>query len=302
MQPTELVYSSHDRCEHIHKDWIVQRALASWDNKTILYLPVSSGARGDQEYSWGTFSGYLDRFRQFGLEPRTFLWADDLRREDAQRFFDWLRDSEVVILGGGRTSTGLERYRAMGGLFGNPQAFVETLQQRQAQGKLTVGFSAGAAQLCEYTCDDGGPAFGLLAKIIVTLHHEDAARGHLQWLASTHSDCLVFGLPNDAGVAVTRGYTGQGNYWQLIQLIVDKSWDRAEDAWHIKTRQGMPIEHRYADGRDWRFYGGEVVLRVFYQGGGWEAWIKRPDVPVFHEYGSQRECRYRSVEEILGER
>jgi len=155
MRPTELVYSSHDRCEHIHRDWLVERALQSWDNKTILYLPMSSGARGDQEYSWGTFSWYFDRFRQYGLQPRNFFWDESMSRNDAQLFFDWLLHSEVVILGGGSTGTGVERYRAMGGRwFGNDDAFLETLRTRQLHGRLTAGFSAGAAQLCEHRCDD----------------------------------------------------------------------------------------------------------------------------------------------------
>ncbi|MCX5787767.1 MAG: hypothetical protein NTX64_04545 [Elusimicrobia bacterium] len=304
MRPTEFVYSSHDRSEYIHRDWLVQRALESADNKTILYLPVSSGARGDQEYSWGTFSWYFDRFRQYGLSPRTFFYEDDLRREDVQVFFDWLRHSQVAILGGGSTAVGMERYRALGErYFGKPDAFVETLRARQADGLLTVGFSAGAAQLCEHTCDSREiPVFGMIAKVVVTLHHEPAARGHLQYLAQKHRDCLVFGLPNDSGIAVNRGFTGQNNYWQLIQFVTDNSWDKPEDGFHIKTRQGVNVEHRYADGRGWGFNGGDVLLRVFYQGGGWEAWIKRPDVPVFHEYGSQRECGYRSVEEILSSR
>jgi hypothetical protein len=304
MRPTEFVYSSHDRCEHIHRDWIVQRALESGDNKTILYLPVSSGARGDQEYSWGTFSWYFDRFREYGLSPRTFLYADDLRREDVQMLFDWLRSSRVAILGGGSVAVGMERYRALGGrYFGNPDAFVEALRARQANGLLTAGFSAGAAQLCEHTCDSAEtPVFGMIAKVVVTLHHEPAARGHLQYLAQKHRDCLIFGLPNDSGIAVGSGFSGRNNYWQLIQFVTDNSWDKPEDGFNIKTRQGINVEHRYADGRQWGFNGGDVLLRVFYQGGGWEAWIKRPEVPVFHEYGSQRECGYRSVEEILSSR
>jgi peptidase E len=304
MTLTELVYSSHDRCHHIHRDWIVQRALESRDNKTILYLPVSSGAKGDQEYSQGTFSWYFDRYRSDGLQPRYFIYRDDLRRDDVQLFFDWVRSSQVVILGGGRTSTGLERYRSMGErFFGNPDAFAQTLQARQAQGLLTVGFSAGAAQLCEHSCDDdSGPTFGLLAKVVVTLHYEAASAGHVQLLAHRHPDCLVFGLPNDSGIAVGRGFTGRDNYWQLIQFIHDCSWDKPEDHHHIKTRQGVKIEHRYADGRSWGFNGGDVLLRVFFKGGGWEAWVKRPEVPTFHEYGTQRECGYRSVEEILGGR
>jgi len=303
MIPTELVYSSHDRCEHIHRDWIVQRALESWDNKTLLYLPCSSVTRENQEYSWGTFSWYLDRFRQYGLEPRHFFYEENLRREDVQVFFDWLRYSQVVILGGGRTTLGMDRYRTLGGrYFGNPEAFVQTLWARQAQGLLTVGFSAGAAQLCEHSCDEDVPTFGLIAKTVVTLHHDPAARGYLEHLTHRNPDCLVFGLPNDSGIAVERGFTGQGHYWQLVQFITDCSWDKPEDHHHIKTRQGIRIEHRYLDGREWRFNGGDVLLRVFYKGDGWEGWIKRPEVPVFHEYGTQRECGYRSVEEILGSR
>jgi hypothetical protein len=304
MKPTELVYSSHDRCEHIHRDWIVQRALESWHNKTILYLPMSSGARGDQEYSWGTFSWYFDRFRQYGLVPRTFLYDDALRQEDAQLFFDWLSGSEVVILGGGRVSAGLARYRTMGErFFGAPDAFVETLRARQNQGKLTVGFSAGAAQLCEYGCDGADDrCLGLIAEVVVTLHHDQAAVGHLQHLAHVYPGCLVFGLPNDSGIAVSQGATGRNNRWQLIQFITDRSWDKPEDQWHIKTRQGMKIEHRYADGRDWKFESGDLLLRVFYGGVGWESWIKRPEYPVFLEYGSQHPSGYCSVEDILRDR
>jgi len=303
MKPTELVYSSHDRSEYLHKDWIVQRALENWNNKTVFYLPMSSGSRKDQEYSWGTFSWYFDRFRQFGLDPRTFMYEDSISRHDAQLFFDWLLHSEVVILGGGAPETGMDRYRAMGGkYFGNSNAFLETLRTRQVQGKLTVGFSAGAAQLCEYSCDDYTPAFGLMTKVITTLHYESASDPWLYTLAHRHPDCMVFGLPNDSGVATAQGHTGQGNFWQLIWFITDNSWDRPEDQWHIKTRQGARIEHKYADGRSWSFNGGDIMLRVWYRDGGRQAWVKKPDCPVFHDRDSQRETHYRSVEEILGER
>jgi hypothetical protein len=226
-----------------------------------------------------------------------------MSRDDAQRFFDWLSGSEVVILGGGSTATGLGRYRAMGErFFGNPDAFVETLRWRHSQGKLTVGFSAGADQLCQHSLDDSGFTYGLVRNVVATLHYEHAGAGHVQHLASRYPDCLVFGLPNDSGVAVCEGQTWRGNSWQLIQFIHDRSWDKPEDGWHIKTRQGVGIEHRYADGRSWTFNGGEVLLRIFYRGGGSESWIKRPEVPVFHHRDSQHETGYHSVEQILEER
>ena len=300
MKPTVFVYSSHNRCEYIHRDWIVERALESWDNKTIFYLPMSSVSLDDQEYSWGTFSWFFDRFRQYGLEPRTFLYRDDLRREDAQVFFDWLSHSEVVILGGGRPALGRERYRTMGGrFFGNPEAFVETLRARQAQGKLTVGFSAGADQLCQHSSDGSGDAFGLIQNVLVTLHFEPARAGQVQHLAREHPDCLVFGLPNDAGIAVSRGRTLWGNFWQLIQFVTDLSWDVPEDHFHIKTRQGVKIEHCYADGRDWKFGGGDVLLRILHQDGGRECWIKRPELPSFIDYFTQAQTHHRCTEEIL---
>jgi len=209
-----------------------------------------------------------------------------------------------VILGGGRITLGLERYRALGGrTFGNPDAFVQTLWARQAAGLLTVGFSAGSAQLCEHSMDEDVPTFGLIAKTVVTLHHEPAARGHLRHLAHRHPDCLVFGLPNDSGLAVSQGCTPRGQFCQLIQFVTDDSWDRPEDHHHIKTRQGVKIEHRYLDGRDWRFNGGDILLRLVHPDGfHQEAWIKRPEMPCFVDYWTRQETGYRTAEEILSGR
>ena len=64
MKPTTLIYSSHNRCDYLHREWIVQRALESWDNKTVFYIPFSMGRYDQQEYSWGTFRWYFDFFRQ----------------------------------------------------------------------------------------------------------------------------------------------------------------------------------------------------------------------------------------------
>jgi hypothetical protein len=41
MRPTALVYSSHDRCEYIHREFIIKRALENPDNKTIFHLSMS---------------------------------------------------------------------------------------------------------------------------------------------------------------------------------------------------------------------------------------------------------------------
>lgn len=303
MEATELIYSSHDRCEHIHRDWIVERALASWTNKTLLYLPMSSPSRGDQEYSWSTFSWYLDRFRVWGLEPRVFFWDDHLRREDVDLFFTWLYHSQVVILGGGRTDTGLARYWELGARWhGEGGKFQRVLRERQERGLLTAGFSAGADQLAQYSCDGLGPCLGQVRNVIVQLHYDHSRAGHLEWLARQKPDCHVFGLPNDSGLAVNQGWTARGNFWQRIRFIVDTSWDRAEDQHHIQTRQGLKIVHRYADGREWVYNGGDALLRVIFPDGIHQrAWIGSPYQPSLVDYWTQEPTELHSFDEVLAQ-
>jgi hypothetical protein len=305
MKPTELVYSSHDRCEYLHRDWIVERALRSWTNKTLFYLPFSSGQQGDQEYSWGTFSGYLDRFRQYGLEPRSMIWSESMSQEDADRCFRWLSESEVVILGGGSTAIGLRRYDGLGERFFNdPERMLRALKDRRARGLLTVGFSSGADQLCEWSCDFDDPVhcYGRVRQVITRLHHDWGGEGQVQELVRRHPECLVFGLPNDSGIAVEEGVTGRGHHWQRLRFVVDASWDRPEDQWHIKTRQGLRVLHRYADGREWKFNDGDTLVRVFHADGGQEAWIGLPHLPVYLGYLDQEPTGFHSLEEIVASR
>jgi hypothetical protein len=305
MKPTELIYSSHDRCEYLHREWIVQRALESPTNKTIFYLPFSSGSDGDQQYSWGTFSRYLDRFRPFGLEPRTMIFSDDLSRGEQERFFQWLAGSEVVILGGGSTVVGLKRYALMGErLHGDPERVIRVLRERRARGLLTVGFSSGADQLSEWSCDLDDPVrcYGIVRQVIARLHFEHGGEDKVAQLVQSHPDCLGFGLPNDSGIAVNEGTTPAGTFWQYLQFITDNSWDRPEDQWHIKTRQGVKIEHRYPDGRDWKLNGGDAMLRVIYADGKQEAWIKLPHVPRFVHYWTVELTPFETVDEILAGR
>jgi len=305
VKPTELVYSSHDRCDYLHRHWIVNRALENVGNRTLLYLPFSSGDKGDQEYSWGTFSGYLDRFRAFGLEPRTFFWNDSLRKEDIDFFFNWLATSEVVILGGGMTIKGLARYNGLGQTaYGDPGRFLQILRDRRARGLLTVGFSAGADQLCEWSCDEDSTVrcYGLVQRVVARLHYERSADSNMTFLAGAHPDCLAFGLPNDSGIACNEGVTAQGRNWQLLQFITDESWDRPQDQWHIKTRQGVKIEHRYADGRDWKFNGGDYLLRILHPNGEQEIWIGGPHYQTLVEYYTQQPTGWHDLQEILSQR
>lgn len=304
MFPTTLIYSSHNRCAYIHKDWIVERALKSHDNKTILYLPISMGEFHQQEYGWGTFRWYFDQFRKWGLHAIPFYWNDQLRKEDVDLLFEYLANYEVVILGGGNSLRGMQRYRAFGQHFYNdPYIFDHILHQRQQHGKLTAGFSAGADQLCDYLIGmdpshHDAHGFGLVKNVMVSLHFEWGREHTVYETAQSFPHFMVFGLPNDSGLAVDQGYLPSGNIWQVIEFVIDCSWDIPEDGWHIKTRQGLNIEHFYNDGRRWTFQGGDRMVRVMspdniYQ----EAWILN-QAGIF-DYWTQQPSGYHSIEHIL---
>ena len=305
MFPTALIYSSHDRCEYIHREWIVERALKSHDNKTILYLPMSMDNREQQEYGWNTFSWYFDKFRQWGLHAIPFYWSENLKKSDVELLFEYLQTYEVVILGGGSSILGLHRYKILGEhFFQNRNLFEEILHKRQSEGKLTAGFSAGADQLCEYLTVMFNPhtpdpyGFGLGKNIVTTLHHEWGREGEISHLAHRLPHCMAFGLPNDSGLAVDQGFLPSGNLWQVIEFLIDCSWDNPQDSWHIKTRAGVKIEHYYSDGRHWTFNGGNKMVRVMSPDNTYrKAWIIKGG-PIL-DYWAQEPTEYSSIEEIL---
>jgi hypothetical protein len=303
-KPTALIYSSHNRCDYLHREWIVQRALEHPANKSLLYLPFGMQNHADQEFSWHTFQWYFDQFRSFGLNAMVFFWNDHLSRRDAENFFAMVENSEVVILGGGDVYLGFERYDAMGGyFFQDYDRFKNCLHQRQTAGKLTVGFSAGAVQLGDVCAqDDYHRCYALIHNVTTTLHHEWDREPYLRELARRFPGHLAFGLPNDSGIASNQGFLPSGNKLQVLQFIIDNSWDRPEDGFHIKTRQGMGIDHIYNDGRKWTFNGGDILLRIFspdynYQG----SWIIMPNSPAIIDYWSQSVSRFGSVDQILAE-
>lgn len=306
MFPTAFIYSSHNRSEEIHRWWIVERALRSPDNKTVLYLPMSMGSADQQEYSWGTFRWYFDFFKKWGLEARNFYWNDHMSKEDVDQLFQWLQETEVVILGGGSSTLGYQRYQALGEYYyGDSNLFERILHERQDRGLLTVGFSAGADQLCSYMMGavEAGQrnirGFGLVHNVLTTLHHEWGRESSLKHAASNFPHCMVFGLPNDSGLACDQGFLESGNIWQVLEFVIDTSWDIANEAFHIKTRQGLDIEHYYADGRHWTFHHGDRMVRVMspdnqFQG----AWVIRANGQII-DYWNQNHSLYPSIEAIL---
>lgn len=299
LQATALVYSSHNRCHHIHRDWIVERALQSHHNKTILHVPMSMKERHQQEYCWGTFRWFYDQYRRWGLEPNVFYWDQSLSREDMDVFQDYLLNAEVVVLGGGNPYLGYQRFRTLGGHFyGNPDWFNGIMWQRASNGKLTAGFSAGASQLGEFLGTDGTPGFGLARNILTSLHHERGREQSILELAQRFVHCLAFGLPNDSGVAVQQGFLPSGNLWQIIEFIVDGSWDDPKDGWHIKTRQGLNIEHFYPDGRHWTFKNGDRIVRVMSMDSSYqEAWIF--NYGGIFDYWTQQPSGYHNIDHIF---
>lgn len=305
LRATALIYSSHNRCAYIHREWIAERALQSHDNKTILYLPMSMQERDQQEYSWNTFRWYFDQFHGWGLHAIPFFWSPSLSKDDVDILFRCLDAYEVVILGGGNSYLGMQRYRELGAKFyANENLFSNMLHERQHKGKLTVGFSAGASQLSEYIWEimdrrDLDPhAFSLARNVLVNLHQDWNDGETLKQLGMRIPACMVFGLPNDSGIAVDQGYLPSGNFWQVIEFIIDTSWDVVEDGWHIKTRQGMNIQHYYCDGRHWGFNQGDRLVRIVHCGSmSQEAWIFGNGNVL--EYWTQQPSGYANIEQIL---
>ena len=272
---------------------------------------MSEGAvQGDeyrrQEFSWSNFEWYLNFFRQYGLEAFPFYWNSDLRKENVDILMHHLRTSEVVILGGGNPFTGLNRYRELGARFyGNGDLFNRILHERQAAGLLTVGFSAGVDQLCQFMCsavgeDEPVPSgFGLCRNIVATSHFENGREDLLATAAMRLGHCLAFGLPNDSGIAINQGMLPSGNIWQVIRFITDNSWDIPSDQFHIKTRHGMKIQHIYPDGRNWAFDGGDSLVRIQSRDNSRnEAYIMPANGPI-HDYWLGHRTDFSNIGDIL---
>jgi len=310
MEGTALVYSSHDRSKLIHDRLIVQRALAGERNKRILFLPMSETPQNKselerQEFAWGNFRWFFSFYDRYGLEYWPFYWTSKLRAEDVETLWEQIWSSEVLILGGGHSLTGLHRYKELGARFaGEPGKFGRLLHERRARGLLTVGFSAGADQLCEHlfrrTYDEftDTKAFGLVRKSMITLHHEKSRNGDLFDAAVRFRDHRIFGLPNDSGLNVDWGVLPSGNIWQIYEFVVDRTWDEPSDQFHIKTRQGARIEHFDPDGRHWAFDDQDYLVRIQSPDGRYdEAWMTSGGMLL--NYWTRGPSRYGSLGEIL---
>ena len=308
MEPTVLVYASHDRSNLIHNDWIVQRALRG--SRRILFLPLSTPSADDDEMrhqraAWESFNWFFRYYAPYGLNAFPFFWHSGLQRADVDLLWSALGTADVVILGGGYPALGMSRFAELGRRFyDDPDRFRRMMHERQAAGLLTAGFSAGADQLCELMSSESGPGqrtagLGVARDVIATSHFEPGQEPWLRTLAATFPSCLLFGLPNDSALAVAEGETARGAWWQVIHMVVDLSWDRPEDGFHIKTRQGVPIQHFYPDGRHWAFRGGDRLVRV--RPASREAdeiWILAPNAPV-RDYATGEPSAFDSLEAIL---
>jgi hypothetical protein len=310
MSSTALVYSSHDRCEYIHNHWIVQRALAG--NKKILFLPMSEAVNeeepeGRQNWAWGNFNWYFRNYEQYGLDAYPFFWNRYLDRDDVDQLMHELWSAEVVILGGGNPTTGLRHYKNLGEQFyGERGCFGRILHERQDRGLLTVGFSAGVDQVCEFMSSGIGgnlpdmQGFGLIRNLMATSHHEPGQEGHLRYGAQCFPQCMVFGLPNDSGIASDQGWTPGGNIWQINHFITDNSWDIPRDQFHIKTRQGVGIPHYMPDGRHWEFHGGDMMLRIQSPDCSYhEAWIIPAQGGPTFDWWTQQPTFFSNIEDMI---
>jgi hypothetical protein len=305
-KPTALIYSSHDRCEYIHREFIVRRALENSGNRMLLHLPMSQRMRRGQEWDFSNFRWYYERFRGDGLEYSPFFWYSRLRKSDISLLFEMLRYAQVVVLGGGNSSLGLSRYKALGEMYYRDRSlFGRILHERQDAGLLTAGFSAGADQLCQYLSCAGkyrlrDPfGFGLAGNIMITLHHSPRFQRTLLWCARRFPQCLVFGLLNDSALAVHQGMLPSGAVWQIIHFVIDCSWSVPRHAVHIRSRMGEKIQHFYNDGRHWAFNGGDMLVRIMSPDNLWQRIVIVTASGDYIDYWSQQRAYYRSVQEIL---
>jgi hypothetical protein len=233
-----------------------------------------------------------------------FYWSSSLSKHDVDNLWEYLWSSEVVILGGGNSKTGMWRYKHLGERFdGEWGKFGRILHERQARGLLTVGYSAGADQLGEYLFrriydDPNTDGFGLVRNTITSLHHDEGLNGKLRYAAGRLPHCMAFGLPNDAGLNVDQGVLPSGNHWQVIEFVVDRSWPHPKDDHHVKTRSGALIEHFYCHGRHWSFRHGDMLVRVQSADNRFhDAWMTSNGRLV--HYWSQQPSGYHRIEDIL---
>ncbi len=306
MHGTALLYSSHERSSFIHGHYLAERALNGWADHRILFLPMSTPDISRQRQSWDDFRWFFDRYACRGLEVVPFFWSDNLQKSDVDELWRLMWNSEVVLLGGGYSTTGIERYKHLGERFdGEWGKFGRILHERMNRGLLNAGFSAGADQLAQHlfrkswNLPGNNDGFGCARNVMVRLHYEPHLFGELVDAARQNPHCLVFGLPNDSGLYLDQGVLPSGNHWQVIETIIDESWDAPHDQFHIKTRQGVRVEHAYCDGRQWVFHGGHQIVRVqspdcrFH-----EVFIRNGHGPLIH-YWSQRPSDFWSVESVL---
>lgn len=199
----------------------------------------------------------------------------------------------------------MERYEALGERFdGEWGKFGRILHERMQRGLPNVGFSAGADQLSQHllrkSCGAEGrnDGFGCARNVMVALHHEAGDDERLWNAARQNPHCLVFGLPNDSSLYLDQGVLLSGNHWQVIQFVVDRSWDRPEDQFHVKTRQGALVEHVGCDGWHWSFGGGERLVRIQSPDNRFhEVWFTSPG-RLLH-YWSRQPSRFSRIEDVL---
>ena len=101
---------------------------------------------------------------------------------------------------------------------------------------------------------------------------------------------------------ITRHRLARGVGCQLLEFVLDGSWDRPEDAHHVKTRQGVMIQHIYADGRHWAFGGGDRLVRFTSGDGSRSEAFVLPSGGGVLDYWSQEPTGLDGLEAILSAR
>jgi peptidase E len=158
------------------------------EHARVAYIGVSNGNRLE------FYDIFLSAMDNVGLQVCQMVAADS---EEDIRF---LKNADVIVLGGGDTQAGWHQIQALG--------FDRIIIERYLQGATLIGVSAGAVQLgsAGWVVDENGqfdvfPTFQLIP-YIVGVHEEPDWERLNQVLASCAEKYTAFGIPSGGGAIV----------------------------------------------------------------------------------------------------
>ncbi|GAB4283280.1 MAG: cyanophycinase [Marinilabiliales bacterium] len=173
--------------------------------KRIVVIPTASN------YPRDVYNNYYNAFRDLGVEEIECFDIRDPREADQERYFEYLKDTNLVFFSGGDQVKLVETLRNTN--------LLEEISKRFFSGTLTIaGTSAGAAAASDIMLYDGDyrgfvkgrvrscPGFGFLPKITIDTHflHRERIPRLVQILTSSEN-LNTRGIGLDENTAILIG-------------------------------------------------------------------------------------------------